>query len=151
MDPITIATASFAALKTGISVGKDLQSLGADIGKMWGAIDQIKADHSKERQKRRGTVEEEALKTFLDKKKAEDLEDALRQIIYATRGINAWNELVRLRAQIRKERLAEIERRRKRNRQIVEIVLATIALILGAGLMVFIIYMVIEARNLRGM
>ena len=98
-----IATAAFAAIKTGVSVGKDLQSLAGDIGKLWGAIDQINDEHNSENQNA-GSVEEQALANFIAKKKAEDTEDALRQIIYATRGINGWNELVRLRAQIRKKK-----------------------------------------------
>ena len=67
MDPITIATAAFAAIKTGVSVGKDLQSLTGDIGKLWGAIDQIKDEHNSEKSKRRGSVEEQALQTFIYK------------------------------------------------------------------------------------
>jgi len=47
------------------------------------------------------TVEEEALTTFMDKKKAQDLEDNLRQIIIYSRGPNAWQELLKLRVEIK--------------------------------------------------
>ena len=52
MDPITIVTVMFAAIKLA-SVGKDLQSLAGDIGKLWGAIDQINDEHNSEKTKRR--------------------------------------------------------------------------------------------------
>lgn len=150
MDPITIATAAFTAIKTGVSVGKDLQSLAGDIGKLWGAIDQIKDEHNTEKSRRRGTVEEEALRTFMAKKKAEDMEDALRQIIYATRGINGWNELVRLRAKIRKERLEEKHRKQKRAAEIKEIVLAGILITVCTSILCFFAWFVWEARKARG-
>ena len=150
MDPITIATAAFAAIKTGVSVGKDLQSLAGDIGKLWGAIDQINDEHNSEKSKRRGSVEEQALQTFIAKKKAEDMEDALRQIIYATRGINGWNELVRLRAQIRKERLAEKHRKQKRVEEIKEIIMAGVLVTVFTSLICFFGWIVWEARKVRG-
>lgn len=150
MDPITIATAAFTAIKTGVSVGKDLQSLAGDIGKLWGAIDQIKDEHNTAKSKRRGSVEEEALHTFMAKKKAEDMEDALRQIVYATRGINGWNELVRLRAQIRKERLEEKHRQQKRAEEIKEIILAGVLVTVFTSILCFFAWFVWEARKARG-
>ena len=150
MDPITIATAAFAAIKTGVSVGKDLQSLAGDIGKLWGAIDQINDEHNSEKSKRRGSVEEQALQTFIAKKKAEDMEDALRQIIYATRGINGWNELVRLRAQIRRERLEEKHRKQKRAEEIKEIIMAGVLVTVFTSLICFFGWIVWEARKVRG-
>ena len=150
MDPITIATAAFAAIKTGVSVGKDLQSLAGDIGKLWGAIDQINDEHNSEKSNRRGSVEEQALQTFIAKKKAEDMEDALRQIIYATRGINGWNELVRLRAQIRKERLEEKHRKQKRVEEIKEIIMAGVLVTVFTSLICFFGWIVWEARKVRG-
>ena len=150
MDPITIATAAFAAIKTGVSVGKDLQSLAGDIGKLWGAIDQINDEHNSEKSKRRGSVEEQALQTFIAKKKAEDMEDALRQIIYATRGINGWYELVRLRAQIRKERLEEKHRKQNRAEEIKEIIMAGVLVTVFTSLICFFGWIVWEARKVRG-
>lgn len=150
MDPITIATAAFTAIKTGVGVGKDLQSLAGDIGKLWGAIDQIKDEHNAEKSKRRGSVEEEALQTFMAKKKAEDMEDALRQIVYATRGINGWNELVRLRAQIRKQRLEEKQLKQKRAEEIKEIILAGLLITIFTSILCFFAWFVWEAKKARG-
>ena len=150
MDPITIATASFAAIKTGVAIGKDLQSLTSDIGKMWGAIDEIKEAHSSEKSKRRGSVEEDALNTFMAKKQAEDMEDALRLIIYSTRGVNGWNELVRLRAEIRKQRLEEKKQRANKLAKIKEIIFAAALLIIFGGISIFFIWLVLEAKKVRG-
>lgn len=113
MDPISIATASFAALKAGIAAGKEISALSKEIGKLWGAIDQARADHSSAQNSPfRGSTEEEAMDTFVSLQKAKDFEDQLRSIILETRGYGAWQELIKLRADIKeRKRKAEIARK----------------------------------------
>tara|TARA_R100001443_G_scaffold2698_4_gene8875 strand:+ start:7068 stop:7481 length:414 start_codon:yes stop_codon:yes gene_type:complete len=94
-----------------------MQDLGKDIGKLFDAIDILRNDHNKKKRGAfAGTENEEAMDTFINKKKAEDMENELRQIIMATRGYDAWQELLRLRAEIRRKR-KEAERARQLARQ----------------------------------
>lgn len=143
MEPITVAISAFSALKTGVRLGKDLSSLTKEIGTLWNAIDDTKKKHEKKKRSPFRSVEEEALNTFIDKKQADDMEEQLRLLVIATRGHSGWQELLRLRGQIRKERQAEQERVRKRRRQILEIVIGSVALLFGlAGLIGFALYLV---------
>ena len=142
MDPIRIATAAFTGIKTGVSVGKDLQSLAGDIGKLWGAIDQIKDEHNTAKSKRRGSVEEEALHTFMAKKKAEDMREELKNLISFTRGPSAWEELLKTEADIRKKRQQAIYDQQERQRKFFEIVMVIIASAAMIGLVGFVIYLV---------
>ena len=103
-DPISIALASFSAIKAGVAAGKEIQSLAKDIGSLWDSIDAVKSNHNKKKNQPFRTVNEEAMETFIAKKQAEDLENQLREIIIYTRGISAWQELIRLRVQIKKDR-----------------------------------------------
>ena len=89
-----------------------MQDLGKDIGKLFDAIDLLRNDHNKKKSNVFASDNEEAMDTFINKKKAEDMEDELRQIILATRGYDAWQELLRLRADIRRKR-KERERARR--------------------------------------
>jgi len=141
MDPITIAMTSFTALKAGIKAGKELHSLIGDVGKMWDAIDSINKDHSKTKVSKLG-VNEEALSTFVAKKKAEDLENELKTIILYTRGMSGWDELQRLRAQIRKERLAEAKRLSALKKKRIVQGLITLTVLLGLGIVSTILYTV---------
>ena len=50
MEPISVAVAAFAAIKSGVKLGKDAQSMMQDIGKMWGAI--RSEEHTSELQSR---------------------------------------------------------------------------------------------------
>tara|TARA_R110000796_G_scaffold9103_3_gene31288 strand:- start:193 stop:606 length:414 start_codon:yes stop_codon:yes gene_type:complete len=103
--------AAFAAIKSGVKLGKDAHSMMGDIGKMWGAIDEIKHGHTKSKKSPFSSVEEEALSTFAAKKKAEDLEEELKKYVIMTRGIFAWRELLQLRGQIRKARIVAAKKR----------------------------------------
>ncbi len=104
VDPLSIAVASFSAIKAGVSAGKEIQSLAKDIGSLWDSIDAVKENHQKKKNQPFRSVNEEAMETFIAKKRAEDMENELRQIIIYTRGLNAWQELIRLRTQIKKDR-----------------------------------------------
>ena len=112
MDPITVAMTAFAAIKSGVKLGKDAQSMMADIGKMWGAIDEVRGQHKRKKKSPFTSANEEALETFAALKKAEDLERELEKVVKMTRGFYAWQELLKIRGQIKRERL-EAERARK--------------------------------------
>lgn len=123
MDPITIAMASFSAVKAGVSAGKEITSLAKDIGSLFQAIDDINDDHSKKRDSVFANSNEEALSTFVARKKAADMEEELRQVVIATRGFSAWGELVELRKEIRVRNKKEREDKRKKTQKMVENIL----------------------------
>ena len=112
MEPISVAVAAFAAIKSGVKLGKDAQSMMSDIGKMWGAIDEVRGEHKKKKKSPFTSANEEALETFAALKKAEDLEGELERIVKMTRGFYAWQELLKIRGQIKRERM-EAEQARK--------------------------------------
>lgn len=95
---------SFAAIKGGVAAGREITGLAKDIGKLFDSIDDIRNDHNKARSNPLLSANEEAMETFIAKKKAEDVEKELRHIVIATRGVDGWQELQRLRIEIRRER-----------------------------------------------
>ena len=133
MDPTTaiaVATASFTVIKKGFSLSKDVYSMAGDIGKFMDAIDAVKSDH-KEEKKKYNSVGEEALQTFIANKKAQQMEADLRNFLIAHYGMNAWQDVLRVQAQIRKQRIAEKQRKRAQIRQILEAMFAILALTAG--------------------
>jgi len=112
MEPISVAVAAFAAIKSGVKLGKDAQSMMQDIGKMWGAIDEVRGEHRKKKKSPFTSANEEALETFAALKKAEDLERELEKVVKMTRGFYAWQDLLKIRGQIKRERM-EAEKARK--------------------------------------
>ncbi len=138
MEPITVALTAFTAVKTGIKAGRELQDMAGDLGKLWGGLDSVRSSHNQKRTKAMRnefvSVEEEALKTFADKRKADEIEKELHQFIVYTLGGEAWNELIALRGKIRKERqeaAREAAKQLRRNQEIAAVV-ATGVIGLGA-------------------
>ena len=138
VDPITGITAAYAAVQTGIKMGKEITSLGKDLGVLFDFIDNAKSGHAK---KKRGSANEEALSTFIEAKQAEDMEENLRNIVIQTRGVGAWAELVKLRADIRVQRKKEEADRIKRRNKLVEdigfylLVFGAVLLVTGFGIL----------------
>jgi CHASE3 domain sensor protein len=79
------------------------------------------------------------------KKKAEDMREQLRQIISATRGPSAWQELVKTEADIRKRRQETIYAQKERQKHFIEIVVIIGATIVGAALVAFVIWLLQQA------
>lgn len=144
MDPTTaiaVATASFTVIKKGFSLSKDVYSMAGDIGKFMDAIESVKSEH-KDEKKKYGSVGEEALQTFIAHKKAQQMEADLRNFLIAHYGMNAWQDVLRVQAQIRKQRIAEKERKRAQLKQILEAMFAIVVLIAGlTALYLFAMYL----------
>ena len=142
IDPVTAiagATAAFNAIKSGFSVGRDIESMAGDLGRWMNCISDLKKSEEMNKKPplfkklfQAGSVEEEAMQIFMAKKKAEDMRDQLRQIIVATRGPSAWDELIKTEGDIRKKRQEMIYAQEERRRQIFEVI-AVIGLVLVIG------------------
>ena len=119
-------------------MGKEMASLGKDLGVLFDFIDNAKSGHAK---KKRGSANEEALSTFIEAKQAEDMEENLRNIVIQTRGVGAWAELVKLRADIRVQRKKEEADKIKRRNQLIEdigfylLVFGAVLLVTGVGIL----------------
>jgi hypothetical protein len=147
MEPVTAAVAAFSALKAGVAAGKEITSLAKEIGTLWNSIDEITHQHNKKKSSVFRSVEEEALDTFMAKKKAEDLENQLREIILYSRGMGAWQELVRLRADIRKKRQEDALAAKRKRQQMLEVIAIAATLIVGSVALFIFVVALLSARN----
>ena len=157
IDPITaLATASsaFNIIKKGFAVGRDVESMGKDLGRWMGAMSDLKkADEYAKKPPlfkkvfAANSVEEEAMQAFMAKKKAEDMRDELRQIISFTRGPSAWQELINMEARIRKERQQAIYDQKERQRKIIEICLAVLLAIIICGAIGGFVWLYLQTRG----
>ena len=133
MDPISaiaIATTAFNAIKKGFSVGRDVENMSKDLGRWMGAIQDVKEGHNKKKGRNFGSVEEESLETFAALKKAQQMEDELRTFVNMNHGPNAWNEVIRIQADIRlKKKEAEEDRKNKVEQMQENIVVGVLILI----------------------
>ena len=151
IDPVTAlaaATTAFNAIKKGFEVGRDIESMAGDLGRWMGAASDI--DKAGEYAKNpplfkklfaSGSVEEEAMATFMAKKKAEDMRAQLKQIIILTRGMSAWDELLKTEGDIRKKRQQAVYAQQEKRRKVLEIS----AIIMGVAVMGgFLVWLIIN-------
>jgi len=154
MDPLTAiaaATTAFNLIKKGFQAGKDVESMYSDIGRWMGACSDV--NHSVNMANNPpifkklfagSSVEQEAMDAFAAKKKAESMEDELRSWINLTHGPNAWSDLLKMQAKIRKQRQETLYAQAEMRRNLIQVGSIVVgATIIGIGV-VWLIYVLYE-------
>jgi len=91
-----------------------------------------------------GSVEEEAMQIFMAKKKAEDMREQLKQIIIMSRGLSAWDELIKTEGDIRKKRQQMIYAQEERRRQVLEVIGIIVLVVLIGGAAIGLAYLYVN-------
>ena len=133
MDPLTISLAvgvaskAFSAIKQGFAVGRDLEQMSGDVSRWMGAASDV--DNAQKQAKNpgifgkvfgAGSIETMALEAYAAKKKLEEQRYELKMYLNMTQGPQAYDELLEMEGQIRKERQATIYKQQKLRKQIGE-------------------------------
>ena len=142
MDPISI----LGGLSAGIKAGKQLYALKNQVVDFFDAVDDANAKHAKKKNSIFAGSNEQGLATYLDAMAARDAEDQLRELIVNTRGLSSYQELQKIRQEIRQERKAaeaqrQIERQERAEAALTVAVIVLAAVALFGGMYLFAIYM----------
>ena len=148
IDPVTVitgATFAFNSLKQGIQVGKDLEDMGGALSKWAGSmadLDFVERQNQKPPwYKALGSgVEADAMQIFAARKKAESMRKELKTFISFTMGPSAWEELLKIEADIRIQKREHEHRQEEIKQAIIEWTLGgfLFSLIIG-GLFLFVL------------
>ena len=143
IDPISAmatASAAFNTIKKGIAVGRDIEQMASDLSRWMGALSDLEQAEKEAKNPPifkklfdGKTIEQEAIEAFAAKRKAQQQRDEMKLFIQYTMGQSAWDDLLRMEGQIRKQRQKTIYRQRERRRKLVEIVAIIAILITGIG------------------
>ena len=133
MDPVTISLAvgvaskAFDAIKSGFAMGRDLEQMSGDLSRWMGASSDI--DQAEKQAKNPGvfgkvfgggSIEATALQAYAAKKKLEEQRYELKIFLNLTQGPGAYDELLQMEGQIRKQRQETIYKQQQLRRQIGE-------------------------------
>ena len=129
IDPVS----AFALIKSGISAGKQLHSMGKDIASFFDAVDGAKAQHNKKKSSIFASANEEAMDTFMRQQQAIDCEAQLKELITQTRGYSQYQALLNLRREIRVERKEQARQAAIEAEERKQIILSSILIILFIG------------------
>ena len=150
MDPITImagATAAFNAIKQGIQVGRDIQDMSGQLSQWAGAMSDLGRAETKAKnppwwRSLSNDVEQEAIQIFAAKRKAEEMRKELKQYISFSMGLSAWDELLRIEAEVRKRKKEHEYRKEEIKESIIAWTLGIIITIIAIGLITTVFYFV---------
>ena len=145
IDPVTISLAvgaagkAFSAIKAGFAAGRDLEQMSGDLSRWMGAVSDV--DNAEKQAKNPGvfdklfgsdTIESAALQAYAAKKKLEEQRYELKIFLNMTHGPQAYDELLQMEGQIRKDRQKQVYAQQKLRQQV------------GDGIAIFILICVIS-------
>lgn len=155
MDPVTIiatASAAYNALKKGIAVGRELQDMGSQLATWAGAVSDLEFLSKKAEDppwwRVGGSVQAEAVEIFAAKRKVEQQRAELKQFIQFAYGQSAWEELLRIEGQVRKQRAATAHKQAEMKElgiTILVAILCVLAGVAGLALLAFVLWSMQEA------
>ena len=151
---LSAATTAFNAIKKGFEVGREIESMAGDLGRWMGHVSDInKADEYAKNPPlfkklfASGSVEEEALQTLMAKKKAEDMRAQLKSIIIMSRGMGAWEELLKTEGDIRKRRQKAIYAQKEKQRKVFEISAIVFLIVFGGGFLIWVTAALLKSQG----
>lgn len=151
VDPISamaIAGTAFNALKKGVSIGRDIESMGKDLSRWMSAVSDVDRAHHEAKNPpifkklfNGASVEQEAIELFTQKKQLENQRDELRKLISSMCGPSAWQELIRMEKDIRRQRKETIYKQREARKHFVEAVAIVFLGITIVGFFILLLYL----------
>ena len=157
IDPITAlaaATTAFKAVQSLVNTGRELEDVAGQLGKWFTAVSDIREAEAQAKNPPlfkklvfSQSVEEEALNALIAKKKAEEQETQIREMIMYRYGMDALREMYAMRRQIKEAREKAVYRRQQLLKNIQDGIIITLLLATGIGAIWLFIYLLTTKGN----
>jgi hypothetical protein len=128
-----MATGAFNTIKSAINAGKDIQSMTTQLGQWGKAMSDLDYAHKKAEKPPMfkklfgaSAIEQNALEVWGHKQKAKEMREELRQYISALYGPSAWNEIVAMEVEMRKQQRAAVYAAAEHKEKIIAWILGSI-------------------------
>ena len=143
MDPLSLiamASTTFKGIQTLVNRGAEIEAVAQKLGQWYSfAADIRQAEKEAEspgvfKKLFDGeTVEQQALNSVIAKKKLEEQEKQIRELIVWAYGVETYQEMIMLRRKIKAEREQVIYKQRRRQRILMDTLLITLATAFAGG------------------
>ena len=144
MEPIALlsmATTAFKGVQKLVQAGREIEDVAQHLGRWYGYAADIKeAQKTAENPPlfkkilANGSVEEEALNAIIIKKKIEQQEKDIRDLIVVVYGIETYREMIRMRKEIKAKRERLVYKQKRRRRSILDGIVIVIGLTTCVGI-----------------
>ena len=143
MDPLSLiamASTTFKSIQTLVNKGAEIDHVAQKLGQWYSFASDIK-EAEKEAESpgvfkklfEGDTVEQQALNSVIAKKKLEEQEKQIRELIVWAYGVETYQEMIMLRRKIKAEREQVIYKQRRRQRILMDTLLITLATAFAGG------------------
>jgi hypothetical protein len=157
IDPVSalaLATGAYNAIKRGIEMGREIEDLSGQLGTWFSAVSDVKSAEEEAKDPplfkkliAKGSVEQEAMQALIARKKIEQQEKELRELIVWRWGTDEYTAMMRDRARIKDTRAKAIQNQRRKMRKLIaNIITVAILLMLSGTLIAFIVAIIINLR-----
>jgi hypothetical protein len=146
LDPVSalaIATSAYKVLKKGIEMGRELEDMGGQLGTWFKAVSDVKNAEEEAKDPPlfkklifSGSVEQEAMQALVARKKIEQQERELRELIVWRWGTEEYTAMMRDRAKIKDTRTRAIENQRRKMRKFIQNMLTIGAILALVGIII---------------
>jgi hypothetical protein len=144
MDPLSLiamASTTFKGIQTLVNKGAEIEHVAQKLGQWYSFASDIK-EAEKEAENPGvfkklfdgNTVEQQALNSVIAKKKLEEQEKQIRELIVWTYGVETYQEMIMLRRKIKAQREQAIYKQRKRQRMLLDSLFIAVAMAVSAGI-----------------
>ena len=149
IDPFTAmaaATAAFNGIKKAVAVGKDISSMGSTLSSWSKAVSDLDFLEQKAQKppmyKMFSDTQSNALEIWSQKQKLKEMREELRSHISFVYGPSAWDEIVRIEAQQRKEQRQAVYDKQEAIDNLINVVVIGLIVLAGIGGIIVVMYLV---------
>lgn len=143
MDPVSlvaIASSTFKGIQVLVSKGAEIEHVAQKLGHWYGLVSDIK-EAEKEAENPPlfkkmfdgNSVEEQALNAVIAKKKIEEQEKQVRELITWAYGTETYAEMIQMRRDIRAKREQMIYKQRRKQRRMLDVSAIVIGMMIAGG------------------
>jgi len=149
IDPFTAmaaATAAFNGIKKAVAVGKDISSMGSTLSSWSKAVSDLDFLEQKAQKppmyKMFSDTQSNALEIWSQKQKLKEMREELRSHISFVYGPSAWDEIVRIEAQQRKEQRQAVYDKQEAIDNLINAAVIGLIVLAGIGGIIVTMYLV---------
>ena len=144
MDPVSLvamASTAFKGVQVLVSRGAEIEHVAQKLGQWYGLVSDLR-EAEKEAENPPlfkkmfdgSSVEEQALNAVIAKKKIEEQEKQIRELIMYSYGQDTYNEMIQMRRDIRAKREQMIYKQRRKQRRMLDVSAIIMGLTVTAGI-----------------
>ncbi len=153
MDPLSLiamASTTFKSIQTLVNKGAEIDYVAQKLGQWYSFASDIK-EAEKEAESpgvfkklfEGDTIEQQALNSVIAKKKLEEQEKQIRELIVWAYGLETYQEMIQLRREIKAQRERVLYKQRRRQRLVGDALVITIGVLI-AGAIVYVTAAIIQ-------